>query len=144
MTRQLDVACGAKDPQPPTTHYRLLLTALQGCVGFEMYCATNEQDQQLLDDVHVQVCELHDVYVCRPGDLPTTTPLCHCATMLVTLHDMCCRARHVLPSRCGRTPLALPSRRVTTHSRLSRATRSSNSYQGIPNRSTGARSPSGV
>ncbi|KAL1495437.1 hypothetical protein AB1Y20_016805 [Prymnesium parvum] len=32
-----------------------LMMYLQGCVGFEMYCATNEQDQQLLDDVHVQV-----------------------------------------------------------------------------------------
>lgn len=31
-----------------------LMMYLQGCVGFEMYCATNEQDQQLLDDVHVQ------------------------------------------------------------------------------------------
>ena len=27
----------------------------QGCVGFEMYCATNDQDQKLLDEVHVQV-----------------------------------------------------------------------------------------
>jgi len=32
-----------------------LMMYLQGCVGFEMYCATNEQDQGLLDDVHVQV-----------------------------------------------------------------------------------------
>ena len=31
-----------------------LMMYLQGCVGFELYCATNEQDQQLLDDVHVQ------------------------------------------------------------------------------------------
>jgi len=28
---------------------------MQGCVGFEMYCATNDQDQQLLDEVHIQV-----------------------------------------------------------------------------------------
>ena len=28
---------------------------MQGCVGFEMYCATNDQDQKLLDDVHKQV-----------------------------------------------------------------------------------------
>ena len=28
---------------------------MQGCVGFELYQATNEQDQKLLDDVHVQV-----------------------------------------------------------------------------------------
>jgi len=28
---------------------------MQGCVGFEMYCATNDQDQKLLDDVHIQV-----------------------------------------------------------------------------------------
>ena len=28
---------------------------VQGCVGFEMYCATNDQDQKLLDEVHVQV-----------------------------------------------------------------------------------------
>ena len=31
-----------------------LMMYLQGCVGFELYCATNEQDQQLLDDVHLQ------------------------------------------------------------------------------------------
>jgi hypothetical protein len=28
---------------------------MQGCVGFEMYCATNDQDQKLLDEVHIQV-----------------------------------------------------------------------------------------
>ena len=32
-----------------------LMMYMQGCVGFEMYCATNDQDQKLLDDVHVQV-----------------------------------------------------------------------------------------
>ncbi|KAL3915212.1 MAG: hypothetical protein SGPRY_007326, partial [Prymnesium sp.] len=35
-------------------HKEALMMYLQGCVGFEMYCATNEQDQQLLDDVHVR------------------------------------------------------------------------------------------
>lgn len=33
-----------------------LMMYMQGCVGFEMYCATNDQDQKLLDDVHIQVC----------------------------------------------------------------------------------------
>lgn len=28
---------------------------MQACVGFELYCATNAQDQQMLDEVHVQV-----------------------------------------------------------------------------------------
>ena len=28
---------------------------MQGCVGFEMYCATNDQDQKLLDEVHVAI-----------------------------------------------------------------------------------------
>ena len=32
-----------------------LMMYMQGCVGFEMYCATNDQDQKLLDDVHVQL-----------------------------------------------------------------------------------------
>jgi len=32
-----------------------LMMYMQGCVGFEMYCATNDQDQKLLDDVHIQV-----------------------------------------------------------------------------------------
>lgn len=32
-----------------------LMMYMQGCVGFEMYCATNDQDQKLLDEVHVQV-----------------------------------------------------------------------------------------
>ena len=34
---------------------RALEMYLQGCVGFEMYQATNAQDQGLLDEVHVQV-----------------------------------------------------------------------------------------
>lgn len=34
---------------------RACQTTWQGCVGFEMYCATNDQDQKLLDEVHVQV-----------------------------------------------------------------------------------------
>ena len=32
-----------------------LMMYMQGCVGFEMYQATNAQDQGLLDEVHVQV-----------------------------------------------------------------------------------------
>jgi len=37
-------------------NYHAALTMyMQGCVGFEMYCATNDQDQQLLDEVHIQV-----------------------------------------------------------------------------------------
>ena len=37
-------------------NYHAALTMyMQGCVGFEMYCATNDQDQTLLDDVHVQI-----------------------------------------------------------------------------------------
>ena len=37
-------------------NYHAALTMyMQACVGFEMYCATNDQDQRLLDEVHIQV-----------------------------------------------------------------------------------------
>ena len=39
----------------PRDYKRALEMYLQGCVGFEMYQATNAQDQGLLDEVHVQV-----------------------------------------------------------------------------------------
>jgi tetratricopeptide (TPR) repeat protein len=36
-------------------YMRALEMYMQGCVGFELYCATNAQDQGMLDEVHVQV-----------------------------------------------------------------------------------------
>jgi len=36
-------------------HKQALEMYMQGCVGFELYCATNAQDQGMLDEVHVQV-----------------------------------------------------------------------------------------
>ena len=36
-------------------YHHALTMYMQGCVGFEMYCATNDQDQTLLDEVHIQV-----------------------------------------------------------------------------------------
>ena len=42
----------AGNPEEPNGALEMYL---QGCVGFEMYQATNAQDQGLLDEVHVQV-----------------------------------------------------------------------------------------
>ena len=99
---------------------RALEMFMQGSVGFELYKATNAQDQKMLDEVHVQVRR-------NPNPNPNPNPKPYDTTLNLTLTlnlPLTLTLTLTLSlARCGVTRRLPRSRRATSPSASSRATR---------------------
>ena len=98
---------------------------MQGCVGFELYQATNAQDQKLLDEARPPPPSPPPLREVPPAPRRRAAPCRRCT------------------SPCARMSPPPPSRRATGPSVCSRATRCSASAPRTQSRSTAARSPTG-